>query len=454
MRMLDLYGRGSHTISPKSAKAAAAAAQQPSPYGATSPKRKKRSLVPYANEMFAIAHNMTRSHDRFFQFCPFVIGLSVCYALHFLFPTSRHEYHHGLTLLILEEVFLLMTGIQFTRASLERMLNFNDRKTGLVTRLAVQWQVKSEPASVDDGELFLPPVSPNGTSLGNGGFNATVGVDGNRESSTNTNPFRDLSVRIARAREARSGTAAGTPSSSVAGSPRHLASSSPRKKSSPRSGHSSSVSSPTSALGNSERDRKLVRQPREDFAAMAVSPAGRVYLRKTQSLPDVLTHGAGDGGGVVHSSGPKVLRRTVQDRRCRFGGVEALERHDLSSLYDEQARQSQEVYKTYHDEETEFKNRDEREKQRCRAVLKQLDGLKGLVLRRGTNFLRSFSLDMVTGGIKSGDDDDHAHGSDRGDYMPSAECPDHAILRLKHGVPQRLERLLHVGNAIGGALKS
>ena len=40
----------------------------------------------------------------------------------FVHFSSRSNYNHDLKLLILEEVFLVMTGIAFSKASLEKML--------------------------------------------------------------------------------------------------------------------------------------------------------------------------------------------------------------------------------------------------------------------------------------------------------------------------------------------
>ena len=44
----------------------------------------------------------------------------------------------------------------------------------------------------------------------------------------------------------------------------------------------------------------------------------------------------------------------------------------------------------------DYSNRGERDQARNTKVLRQLDGLKGMVLNRGTKYLRHFSLDMVT----------------------------------------------------------
>ena len=106
MRMLDLYGRGTDKELLLSATAGAKQKRQRNALGVNdhhrgpvmdavtaNPSSKaaaqaaiKRTLLPHAHELFAIAHNMTRAHDAFFRFCPLVCGLAICYGLHFLFP--------------------------------------------------------------------------------------------------------------------------------------------------------------------------------------------------------------------------------------------------------------------------------------------------------------------------------------------------------------------------------
>lgn len=146
-----------------------------------------------------------------------------------------------------------------------------------------------------------------------------------------------------------------------------------------------------------------------------------------------------------------VLRRTVPDDRCRFGGIEALQRHDPHEAYHRQTRESQKVYHSYRFDETEFKNRGEQDKKRCQTVLKQLDGLKGLVLHRGTKYLRHFSLDMVTQQASKQHDSSDAVRHHDSDDEPELQS---AALRLRLGVTHKIERLLHVGNAMGEAVGS
>merc|ERR1711907_352132 len=86
--------------------------------------------------------------------------------------------------------------------------------------------------------------------------------------------------------------------------------------------------------------------------------------------------------------------------------------------------------------------------------IRQLDGLKGLVLHRGTKYLRHFSLDMVTRREKKKKknraQDYDTHSSSNTIFYDDPYLQKASALRgLKRGVTHKIERLLHVGVGMG-----
>lgn len=327
-------------------------------------REKKSHWVPSIHEIIAIETNAKRHQDVFFSYYGFALAEAICLGLHTVFPLSRKKFSLMLKNLIMMEVNYVLSGLQLTYQTVEarRLRIFKENKTWAWSRHASEEITLSDLAQAEATDnivsrntsiLALPNVY-----MSDDDYDSSF--DGSESPHSKGSP---------------------SPTNKHGGSMLAQEWNDMVQEVSPKGKYQKEIEKGRHPLGEalgllaqerSSYKRTVRHQPREKFCPHRVSPMGKIALKPRARAK------------------AKPMLRTVPTKRCPYGGAENARVIDMApSKAEALIHKNYKTHRFLHHQEQKQARHD------TRHTVRQLEGIKKLVIKRGTNFLRHFSLDMM-----------------------------------------------------------